>query len=146
MYAVDANIFIHGRKPRFSEMVTVPEVVEELKSESGERGFNATQIAVKEPTNRSLEIVKELSEQINSPTSEADEKLLALARDQGAVLVSDDKALQNMALHLDIEFEGFMEDKIEEKRSWKLVCPSCGRETSKRCSSCGKEPISRIQA
>lgn len=142
-HVIDANVFIHGRRPKFDDMVTVPEVMEELRSLSGERSFSVTDIAVKEPTNHALNAVNEKAEEICSPTSEVDNKLLALASDEGGSLVTDDKALQNLALHLEVEFEGFIEDKVEKKVAWEMVCPSCGRKLKKRCPSCGKEPIRR---
>lgn len=142
---VDANVFIRGKTNlEFDELYTVPSVEEELESAGARTSFEVRDVQVKEPSTESLERVREKSEEINSPTSEADEALLALALDTGAVLVTDDMALQNLALHLDVEFQSYMGEEAEEKRSWIKVCGNCSTEVSgDECPRCGSTRFQR---
>jgi UPF0271 protein len=141
---VDTNVFVRGRNQPFKEAVTIPEVMEEIKSEKGKQNFNTVSISVKEPSENSLEQVSSESASINSPTSEVDERLLALALDEGSRIITDDKALQNLAMHLGVEFESYMADEVAEKRSWEMVCENCGNKVSgSKCPECGSESIRR---
>jgi len=136
---VDANVFIHGRGSYpFSKAITVQEVIDELQSDHGKNMLRNVNYEVRRPSEESFEKVKSKSESINSPTSEADEKLLALAADLEEIVLTDDIAMQNLALHLDLDFQGFLEDEINERFRWKKICKNCGSKVSgDKCSSCG---------
>jgi UPF0271 protein len=142
---IDANVVIHGRERHsFHEAYTVPEVFEEMRSSDAKRRMENLEITVQEPEEESLEKVQAKSGEINSPTSEADEKLVALADSLDTAVVSDDLAVQNLALHLGIDFQGYMEDEIDEKREWKVFCAACGEEVSSPpCSRCGSSEVRR---
>lgn len=136
---LDANVFMRGNANLgFDNYYTVPSVVEELESSDARTSFDTEDVKVLEPPEMNLKRVREKSEEINSPTSSADEELLALALDREVVLVTDDKPLQNLALHLDADFQSYMGEKVEEKRVWNIVCENCGKEVSgDGCSRCG---------
>ena len=144
---VDANVFIHGRGSYpFERGITVQEVIDELESDQGKNMLRNIDYEVRRPSAEIIEKVSEKSESINSPTSKPDEKLLALAMELEEVIVTDDIALQNLALHLGVDFRGFLEDEIDEKFRWKILCKNCGSEVSKnRCSSCGSTRLRRKQ-
>ena len=145
MVAVDANVFLHGRANYdFQSAVTVPEVVEEVKSERGKTVLQKVDYSVRGPGEEALNEVEEKSMEINSPTSEADEKLLALALERDEELVTDDKPLQNLALHLGIDFSGYMDEATSEMFQWEEVCENCGADFSgKSCSRCGSTLVRR---
>lgn len=138
---IDANVIIHGQnRESFQRVYTVPEVFEEMKSSMAQRRVDNLDIQVSEPSKDSIEKVKSKSESINSPTSGTDEKLVALADTMKKTVVSDDKAVQNLAKHLGIEFQGYMEEKIEKKLEWEILCTNCGTEVSNPpCSKCGHQ-------
>lgn len=142
---VDANVIIHGRGSySFDRAFIVPEVVEEVESSKGRNNLRNINYEVRNPSEKVVEVVKEKSGEINSPTSEEDEKLLALAIELGEKLVTDDKPLQNLALHLEAEFEGFIDPKTEELFRWEENCSNCGKEvTSSRCPRCGSQILNR---
>ncbi|MFB6208434.1 MAG: hypothetical protein ABEJ69_03725 [Candidatus Nanohaloarchaea archaeon] len=142
---VDANVLIHGRgRYPFKSAYTVPEMFDELKSSGARLKADTVDLKPEEPGKEEIERVKKKSEEIGSNTSKVDEKLLALALTLDTRLITDDKDLQNLALHLEADFEGFMEPAVEEKRRWVEVCDNCGREISSLpCPHCGSEQSSR---
>ena len=143
--AVDANVVIHGRRRNsFEEAYTVPEVFEELESTEAQRKADSMDLKPREPTDKALKIVVETAERINSPTSEADNKLAALAHSRDLTLVTDDKALQNIAEILDIDFQAYMDDEIDEALEWELLCGNCRKKIkSTPCPRCGSESLQR---
>ncbi len=138
-YVADANVFIHGRgQYPFESAVTTPSVAEELRSQKARLNFDIEDVVVEEPGEEARDEVLEKARDINSPTSDADEELLALAMERGARLVTDDKALQNLASHMGVEFESFLSDEIVAERQWKRVCENCGAEVEgEECGRCG---------
>lgn len=142
---IDTNVILHGRKATdIQRMYTVPEVEKELKSSEANRREQNLDLSIQRPGKECLRKVKEESNKINSPTSDNDEKLVALALTLGKTLVTDDKAMQNLALRLDIDFSGYMEEKIEETREWKKICVNCGKQVSSPpCPHCGHQNLTR---
>ena len=142
---IDTNVILHGRKATdIQRMYTVPEVEKELKSSEAKRRKQHLDLNIQKPGKECLRKVREESNKINSPTSETDEKLVALALTLGKTLVTDDKAMQNLALRLDLDFSGYMEDKISETREWKKICVNCGkRVSSPPCPHCGHQNLTR---
>lgn len=136
---VDANVLIHGTGSfPFDKAFLVQEVVDELESDGSRNVLGNLDYEVKEPGEEAVEKVEEKSEEINSPTSEADERLLALAVYLEKELVTDDKPLQNLALHLEHEFSGFLDPETDEKFRWEKRCDNCGEEVSSGpCPKCG---------
>ncbi|RPJ53918.1 MAG: nucleotide-binding protein, partial [Methanobacteriota archaeon] len=70
--------------------------------------------------------------------SEADIDLLALARDLAAVIVTDDFAIQNVALRIGISTQQIQQRSARRVR-WRFRCTGCGRYylTSGECPICG---------
>lgn len=142
---LDANVIIHSRGQIPVEKVYITEkVFEEIESNSGRMVLEKLDFVKVNPSEEPLNRVRDKSREINSPTSPEDEGALALAIDQDLTLITDDKALQNLALHLGADFEGFNMDEIVEKRRWVKVCDNCGSEVScAPCSSCGSRSVTR---
>ncbi|MDY6761743.1 MAG: DNA-binding protein [Candidatus Nanohaloarchaea archaeon] len=142
-YALDANVFIHtaGRTVPFDDAVTVPAIVDELDSEEAHDRFDRSDVAVYQPGEEYVEQVRAAADQLGNDLSSADTQLLALAVDRGAVAVTDDYGVQNVAEALDIEYVAFDKEGIEEQIEWTTVCDSCGADMDgERCSRCGGEP------
>ena len=139
MKVVDANVLIHGRGLN-QDLVTVPEVMNEMKSRESKQGLASFKVETRTCSDESLERVKDKSGEINSQTSEADEKFLALALDLDEPLMTDDKGLQNLALHLGVKVDGFMDPVTDKKLSWKIVCSNCGKS---ECS-CGANSVRKL--
>ncbi len=144
---VDANVFIHGKGSYpFTKALVIPEVLEEIQSQNARNILINTDYQVKTPSEKNVDKVKEKASEINSPTSEADEKLLALALEMDKNILTDDKALQNLALHLETGFEGFLDKATDQKFFWEKYCGNCGRKVSgSKCGSCGSTHLSKKQ-
>ena len=147
VFVVDTNVLIHGRGSfPFDKAYLVPEVLQEVKSEAAENMIENVDYDLVEPSEDSIRKVEEKSESLNSPTSQTDEKLLALAIDKGGTLLTDDKALQNLALHMQADFKGFIDDPLEKRFEWVIVCKNCGnRFSGSSCSMCGSSASKRKQ-
>ena len=141
--ALDANVFIHGRGNfGFDHIYTVEEVVEEVESDSGRNVLENIEYSVKDVSIDIVEQVREKSDEINSPTSRADENLVAMALENDYTVVSDDRAVQNLCLHLDVDFQAFLDDSIDHKVRWHKECDVCGGDFSGgSCSRCGSNSL-----
>ncbi|MFB6180824.1 MAG: NOB1 family endonuclease [Candidatus Nanohalobium sp.] len=142
---IDANVVIHGRNSySFERALTVPEVWQELKSSEARTKASTLEINVENASEDSINRVNDKSSEINAKVSEADIKLAALALEKDSTLITDDKDLQNLASHLNIDFKAFMGDRIEEELEWLQVCSNCGKKVSTPpCPQCGSERVRR---
>jgi len=142
---VDANVIIHSQRGNnFDEAYTVEEVFKELESQKAKRKADSLNLKQANPGKESVKEIKKISEAINSPTSNADEKLAALALEKDLELLTDDKALQNLAEIKGIKYSSVMDTEIERPLEWTLRCENCGQEIeSSPCHLCGSEQIQR---
>lgn len=139
-HVIDSNVLIHsaGMEIPFDNMVTVPDVTAEMESFRARRRFEAEDIGILEPSSESLEEVKARAKEGQESLSETDMKLVALAMELDAFLVTDDYGMQNLAEKLGVECKTFLKEGIEETKDWKTVCSGCGKEVEgKKCPVCG---------
>ena len=136
---IDANVLMHGRRNYdFEKASTVPQVMDELESDESKLKANTLDLDVRKPSEDSTEKVEEKIDEIFARVSEADKALVALALDLDEKLITDDKDLQNLASHLEVEFEAFIGEEIDEELEWRKVCSNCGKEVSTLpCPQCG---------
>jgi len=141
-YAVDASFF-------FSEAVlegglfTPPSVAEEVtdaRSRCRLEVLLESGLSVVSPSGESITRVREAAGETGDATrlSPADTDLLALSLDLGAVVATDDFAIQNVAQRLGLGVEGILQRKARPRR-WKFRCPGCRRRYSApgTCPVCG---------
>ncbi|MDY6774439.1 MAG: PIN domain-containing protein, partial [Candidatus Nanohaloarchaea archaeon] len=91
-HVLDANVFIHytGLNLGFEKAVTVPAVEEELESEEARKRYELSGVDIYRPGEEELERVREKAEELGEELSEADVQVLALARERGSPVVTDD--------------------------------------------------------
>lgn len=144
---IDTNVLLHGRGNLDHDKVFITDgVMEEVRSQRGKNVLRNFDYEVFNPSASAMEKVSEKADQLNSPTSETDEALVAAAMESGHILVTDDKAMQNLALHMDVDCEGFLDDMIDSKFRWEKVCSNCGNEVSSPpCPRCGSPQLRRKQ-
>lgn len=147
MVVLDTNVIVHARGSiNFDKILIVPDIVTEVESRHGKNILRNIDYEIQEASEHFVERVEKKSVELDSPTSEVDEKLLALALEEEDTLVTDDKALQNLALHLEVEVDGFQDEVLEEEFAWEKVCSNCGKEISSLpCPRCGSDQARRRQ-
>jgi UPF0271 protein len=145
MYVLDSSAFILGYETK-GPVVTIAEVFEELNGESTFRfeSMKGSGMRLEIPKKETIEKIIQVSEGTGDRNvlSTTDIRLIAAAFEIGGILVTDDYAMQNVAMEIGIEIEGIDKDIIKEKRVWIFKCQSCGRENKKdegNCPICGGE-------
>ncbi|MDD1667387.1 MAG: nucleotide-binding protein [Methanomicrobiales archaeon] len=141
-YALDASFFFSGLVLD-GELVTPPSVTEELadlRSKGRLEALLASGLSVVPPSAENLRRVTQAAgETGDAPRlSAADADLLALSLDLGATVVTDDYAVQNVALRLGLGVRGILQRKAQPRR-WKYRCPGCNRryQAAGTCPDCG---------
>ena len=107
-------------------------------------------LKIREPKVNSIENIRKNSEETGDlgVLSNIDLKILALAYEMHGTIVSDDFAIQNVALHMGVEFTSCSGNEIKELRKWKYRCSACRAEALEKmdsCSVCGSEKIFRFK-
>lgn len=101
-------------------------------------------LRIMEPTNESVEKVKEESRKSGDDArlSDADISVLALAIDSGGTILSDDYSIQNIATAMNLPFRSITQRGIREVFKWSYKCKGCNRTFAKQqkdCPVCGSE-------
>jgi UPF0271 protein len=118
----------------------VVEEISDVRSRCRLEALLATGLSVVTPSGESVRRVAAAAGEIGDITrlSPADTDLLALSLDLGAIIVTDDYAIQNVAQRLGLRVEGILQRKARPRR-WKFRCPGCNRRYSAAgtCPVCG---------
>ena len=152
MYILDTCAFLTQNHPK-GEIATISEIESELNNRQSKQYFtNMKEIGLKirEPKVDSIENIRKNSEETGDlgVLSSIDLKILALAYEMHGIIVSDDFAIQNVALHMRLKFTSCSGNEIKEMRKWKYRCSACRAEALEKmdsCSVCGSEKIFRVK-
>ena len=139
MFVIDSTV-IFLKKAIFDKMITIPEVIEEIKDSDSRLYLSILDIKVEEAKEEFIERVKEVAKKTGDiyRLSDTDIKLLAKALEYNAVIVTDDYSIQNVAKKLNLKFENVIQKGIEKEFKWIRVCIGCGRRTENEiCEICG---------
>jgi len=146
-YALDSSFFF-SELVLSGELYTTPTVVEEISdvhSRCRLEALLAGGLTVTAPSGEGEKRVATAATETGDigRLSLADADLLALSLDLGATVVSDDYAVQNVALSLGIEVRGILRPKARRRR-WRFRCPGCNRRypLAGTCPACGS-PLKR---
>lgn len=150
IYVIDSSA-IFQRKAVYPNMVTVPEVAAEILDDASVLYFSVKNLKVEEASDESVREALSAASRTGDihKLSETDIKVLAKALDEvkkgnDVVLVTDDYAIQNVAMYLGIKFEGILHKQISKEFKWVKVCRGCGRKIeSDVCPVCGSEAVIR---
>lgn len=140
MFVLDSSALIHPIG--FEDAATVPEVLEEVRNRPSrlriENAMAAGKLRLLEPSPEAMAVVLEKSGESGDSLSHADSKLVALALEQHAVLVTDDYGMQNVAKLLGVSFKPLSERGIQKAIMWGRYCPNCKKPVvGIECPSCG---------
>ena len=141
-YVLDASFFF-SEATLEGEIFTPPSVMEEIadvRSRLRLEALLASGLTVVSPSAESARRVALAAGETGdfNRLSPADTDLLALSLDLGAVAMTDDYAIQNVAQRLGLGVEGILQRKARPRR-WKFRCPGCNRRYSAAgtCPVCG---------
>jgi len=139
---LDASVFFSDI-PIEGELFTTPSVCDELVDIRAKGNFEklcTAGLTVVSPAREGLMAVDRAAEKSRDSgvISGTDRDLLALAKELGAVLYTDDFAIQNVAGVLGVETHPILQRKARPVR-WKYRCTGCGRYYSHDgdCPVCG---------
>jgi len=110
--------------------------------------FKEKGLQLHSPTNASIQRVKKSAKETGDDRrlSPTDVEILALALDlsanpaQDVTIITDDYSIQNVAMVLDLKFQGFSQKEITQRFQWISHCPGCKRrfqEPVDICPVCG---------
>ena len=141
---LDASALLSGASFD-GELYTTPEAVGEVRRHGSTPQLDAilaTKVRVLTPAADSLEAVDAGARETGDVArlSPTDRGLLALARELGGTILTDDYSIQNVAARLGLPHERVLERGISEVVRWRYRCTGCGRffeEPLKECPVCG---------
>lgn len=142
---LDATAFLEsdaiGEMGKAADLLTVPEVVDEVRS-SRAIIFELATVRVVSPAKNFLSEAERAARATGDSLSKTDEKVIALALQEGAALASDDYGVQNVCRHLGLEFIPIGRVGIRAEWQYFHKCRGCGRifdRETKVCPVCGHE-------
>jgi len=146
-YIVDSAVFImRNSNLNSSLMITVPSVVDELKSRDSMLCYYLAKeggLRVEWPEPEMVKEIKRKAEHTrdSEELSKADLEILAKAleyRNTG-ILLTDDYAIQNVALQLGIQVKPVAQKKIKDIIIWQKKCTGCKKtfDQGDVCTICG---------
>jgi len=130
----------------FEDACTVQEVLDEVRNRPSklrlESAMSAGKLQIREPSPEAVSIISEACKRTGDALSATDLKLIALAKDLNAVLITDDYGMQNVCKLLNISFQPLSTRGIKRAIFWKKFCPNCKRSVSGlECPACGAKTI-----
>lgn len=152
MFILDTCAFLTQKHPT-GEFVTVPGIKTEIVNRQSLQYFEnmlATHLKVMKAQKDSYDVVNKEAKETGDydVLSKVDMDILALGYECKGTIITDDFAIQNVALALEVKFLSCSGKVISEKRAWRYKCTACNHKEKvklKNCSVCGNEEIRRIK-
>ncbi|MDD2440216.1 MAG: NOB1 family endonuclease [Methanosarcinaceae archaeon] len=146
-YIADSAVFIMGNcNVDSSLLITIPSVVDEIRAEAARLRLDLAReggLRVEWPEPEMLKKVKELAAYTRDleELSKTDLEILAKALEykDRALLLTDDYAVQNVAVQLGIEVKPIAQKKIKDLLIWEKKCIGCKKtfDSGEICPICG---------
>lgn len=147
-YIADSAVFIMGYPVESTLLITVPSVVNELKSSEAAMRFDLARengARVEVPLPRMIDEVLGMAEHTRDmeelSTTDIDILAKALERKDDTTLLTDDYAVQNVAVMLGIDVKPVVQKKIRDILVWEKQCVGCRKRFDEGdvCPICGSE-------
>jgi len=129
---------------KFKEIFTTDSVIHEVKDKITEMKLSAIKASVVEPGKKFVNEIKRIAESTGDleKLSKTDVEVLALAKELKAIVISDDRNVQNVAEKIGIKYISLFSEKIKKLFVWKKYCLACkkyfGTELNE-CPVCGSK-------
>ena len=152
MFILDTCAFLTQKHPT-GEFVTAPGIKSEIVNRQSRQYFEnmlATHLKVMKAQKDSYDVINKEAKETGDydVLSKVDMDILALGYECKGTIITDDFAIQNVALALEVKFLSCSGKVISEKRAWRYKCTACNHKEKvklKNCSVCGNEEIRRIK-
>lgn len=147
-YIADSAVFIMGYPVESTLLITVPSVVNELKSSEAAMRFELAReegTRVEAPQPDMIEDVLNMAKHTRDveELSITDIEILAKALEHkdNATLLTDDYAVQNVAVMLGIDVKPIVQKKIRDILIWEKQCVGCHKrfDEGNICPICGSD-------
>ena len=153
MYVLDTCAFLTQNHPK-KKVVTIVGIEKELKNKQSKQYFSNLKtmgLKILEPNKESIDVIKKHARKRGDlgVLSTVDLTILALAYEIQGTIISDDFAIQNVALFTGIDYKSCNGKEITEMRFWKYRCSACNsifEEEKENCHNCGKNLVFRIKS
>jgi UPF0271 protein len=144
--ALDTSAIIYLNDFRkFKEIFTVQEVIEEVRDKISTMKLSCLSLNVVEPMQQSIKEIEKIARETGDldKLSKTDIKLLALAKEKGLVIISDDRSIQNVAEKAGMKYFSVFSKEITKLIKWKKFCKSCKKffENGEYCEICGNKLV-----
>lgn len=151
VYIADASLFI-TRKRLDGSIITVPSVVDELKDENARTIMELMNVRVEPALGEFRKEVRAKagmtrdSEELSGTDIDVLAKALEYSGREETILVTDDFAVQNTAIHLGIKVMPAGQRVIKDVLLWERLCIGCRRRfpVGDVCPVCGS-PMKRVR-
>ena len=153
MLILDTCAFFTQKHPD-GEFLTVPGIKNEIINKQSKQYFEnmlSTKLKIMKANEQSYKVVKEQAKETGDydVLSPIDLDIIALGYETKGTIVTDDFAIQNVALVLELNFVSCSDKIITEKRFWRYKCAACNhkeKEKRKDCPICGNTEILRVKS
>jgi UPF0271 protein len=145
-YIADSAVFIMGSGIEPYRIITIPSVINELKSSEAAMRFdlareNGARVEMPENSFREkvLQVANETKDCEELSSTDIDILAKALEYKGNSVLLTDDYAVQNVAKVLGLEVKPVAQKKIKDVLVWQKQCTGCRRkfDSGDVCPVCG---------
>lgn len=145
-YIADSAVFIMGTGLEPYRMITIPSVINELRSSEASMRFelareNGARVEVPDEQFRDavMKVAKETRDCEELSETDVDILAKALEYKDNSVLLTDDYAVQNVAKVMGIEVKPVAQKKIKDVLIWQKECTGCRRrfDSGDVCPVCG---------
>lgn len=151
IHIADSSLFIIGKRIE-GNIITVPSVVDEIRDERSRTIMELMNVRIEPPLQSCIREVtaKARTTKDSEELSKTDIDLLAKAleytRNEDTILITDDYAVQNTAIQLEIKVMPAGQKKIKDILLWEKFCIGCKRRFPQGddCPVCGT-PLKKMR-
>ncbi|MEO2154697.1 MAG: hypothetical protein ABGW69_02710 [Nanoarchaeota archaeon] len=158
---LDTSAIIHGNLyylKQFGQLLTIPEVLEEIKDSDSLFKINFEDILVDFPSDSAIKKVKNIVKKSGETLSKTDIKVLAMAEtlkrrnetepfDLEITISTDDYGIQNIAKKMGFKFMPVSTEGIKEERDYLKKCVRClmiYNPDLPYCPRCNEEAFKKV--
>ncbi len=139
MFVLDTSAIL-SRKISIADdnYIFTPGVISEIKKGKLKIILDSVPLNIRRPGKESVKVVIKAAGETGDlhVLSDVDIEVIAMAYEIHGTIISDDYAIQNVARHMHIKYEGADIKTIEKKLKWKYRCTGCHRIYNNYVNTC----------